>query len=455
VVLTLLTGTQTDDLAVECVADTVGLSVLESDSSDSQIALGRLRQRTRALGHDNRVEALGGSNLGIVAVLLQRDAKDGARLLGSGHVVGVHLQDEVLATLLLLEDFERLGRVSGRNDTVRDLTADDLGRGQVNLVGQGNNVAKARHAVGTTGASIGLGETRLLDTLNVVDHVDLALLLGEGHADGGAGGRDVLEAGSGGVVEGLAQLLDKGPRVEGIEQIDVAGRAAEDLEGQRLVGHGDGRRLLVGVGAIAQGQELIALAGVLLAEEVGDGAVVGRRLLEGLEGVALAALLRDLAVVLELGQQVVVVVGVADDGDAGVVLCGSAQEGDAANVNLLDGLGDGDVDAGDGLGEGVQVADDKVDLVDAVGRQVRVVRVEVAGEYAAVDGRVQCLDAAAEHLGGLCDGRDVLDGEVCLADHLGGAARGQQADTALVQALGQVEQARLVIDGQDCWGAGQ
>jgi hypothetical protein len=76
---------------------------------------------------------------------------------------------------------------------------------------------------------------------------------------------------------------------------------------------------------------------------------------------------------------------------------------------------------------------------------------------------VESLDTATEHLGGLCDGRNisapqsalavgwVLLEEVGLTDHLGGAARCEQADIVLDEALGQVEQAGLVVDGQDGW----
>jgi hypothetical protein len=69
----------------------------------------------------------------------------------------------------------------------------------------------------------------------------------------------------------------------------------------------------------------------------------------------------------------VVVVGVADNGDARVVLGRSSQKSDTADVNLLDGLGDGDIDLGNSLGEGVEVADYEVNLLDAVCRQVGVI----------------------------------------------------------------------------------
>lgn len=62
---------------------------------------------------------------------------------------------------------------------------------------------------------------------------------------------------------------------------------------------------------------------------------------------------------------------------------------------------------------------------DRITHKVLLVRRDLTGEKAAVDSRVQCLDTAAQHLGSLGDGGNVLDREATLPDHLGGAARGQ------------------------------
>lgn len=43
----------------------------------------------------------------------------------------------------------------------------------------------------------------------------------------------------------------------------------------------------------------------------------------------------------------------------------------------------------------------------------------------------------------------ILNREASLLDHLGGTARREQADVLLDQALGEVEQAGLVVDRQD------
>ncbi|TLD22845.1 hypothetical protein PspLS_07561 [Pyricularia sp. CBS 133598] len=438
----LLAGAEADDLAVGGVADRVALGVLERDGGDGQVAQGRLGQGRAVLGHDDGAKRRG-RDLDVVAMLGQRHAVDGAHLLRARDVVGVHLQHQVAAALLLLEDLERRGVVAGSNDTVRDLLGDDLGSGQVDDVAESDHVAKRRHAVGAAGAGVGLGQARGLNALNALDHRG---------ADGGAGGRHVLEAGGGGEAEGGLELLDQGPGVEGVEQVDVARAAAEDLEGQLTLPGEGGGGLLVGVGAVAEGEVLQAVRGVLLAEEVGDGGVVVGRVLKGLEGVELAARLLDLAAV-ELLEELGVVGRVAQDGDARVVLCGGADQGDAANVDLLNGLGDGDVDLGDGVLEGVQVADDVVDLIDALLGKILLVRLEVAGQDAGVHGRVEGLDPASQHLGGLGDGRDVSGcryrAEAGFPDHLGGTSRRKDANIVLDEAFSQIQESCLVVDGDD------
>lgn len=43
----------------------------------------------------------------------------------------------------------------------------------------------------------------------------------------------------------------------------------------------------------------------------------------------------------------------------------------------------------------------------------------------------------------------LLDREASLTDQLGGTARGKKTDILLDQALGQIQQSRLVVDGDD------
>lgn len=129
-------------------------------------------------------------------------------------------------------------------------------------------------------------------------------------------------------------------------------------------------------------------------------------MLESLQGVSVSALLGDLAL-LQLTEEASVVLRITQNCDTLVVLRSSADESNAANVNLLNSFWDADVDLGNGVLEGVEVADDEVDLVDVLVGQVLLIGSEVASEDAGVDGRVEGLDTACEHLGGLCDGRNI------------------------------------------------
>lgn len=46
---------------------------------------------------------------------------------------------------------------------------------------------------------------------------------------------------------------------------------------------------------------------------------------------------------------------------------------------------------------------------------------------------------------------DALDGDVGLANELGGASRAEQAEAELVQRLGEGQQAGLVVDREEGW----
>ena len=90
-------------------------------------------------------------------------------------------------------------------------------------------------------------------------------------------------------------------------------------------------RLLVGVGSIAKG-ELLGAGGILLAQVVRDCLVVLRGLVEGLEGEELAGLVRDLVVLLELGNDRGIVLGVREDADTDVVLGSSTEKSDTTYI---------------------------------------------------------------------------------------------------------------------------
>lgn len=63
-----------------------------------------------------------------------------------------------------------------------------------------------------------------------------------------------------------------------------------------------------------------------------------------------------------------------------MVLCSGSEKGDSANINFFDSLIDGDVDLGNGFLEWVKVADNKVDLVNALGLEVLFVRLDISSK---------------------------------------------------------------------------
>ena len=163
---------------------------------------------------------------------------------------------------------------------------------------------------------------------------------------------------------------------------------------------------MVVVGTISKSSVLVTIASVLLAEELGDSSVVIGSVLESLKGVSVAARLGDLTL-LELAEEASVVFGVTENGNTLVVLGSSTNEGNTTDIDLLNGLGDADVDLGDGVLEGVKVANNVVDLVDVLLGKVLLIGGKVAGQDTGVDGGVEGLDTASKHLGGLGDGRNI------------------------------------------------
>lgn len=218
----LLASTETNNLAIVCVAHRVALGVLKSNGGNGQIASGALWERSSVLRSDDCAEVLGG-DLDIVAVLLEVDAVDGAGLGSRRVVFGVDLKNKVSATLLLLEDLKSGILVARSNNTIGDLLGDDTRSRNVNNIAESDHIAKAAHAIGSPGTSIGLSEARLINTLDVMDKVDLLLVLGKGQADGSTSGRDVLEAGSSRLAKSLLEFLDQRPGVKGVEEVDIAG----------------------------------------------------------------------------------------------------------------------------------------------------------------------------------------------------------------------------------------
>ncbi len=284
----------------------------------------------------------------------------------------------------------RRGVDLGRDDDFDELLFDDDARGvAVERAVEGDDAAKGRLRIGAVGAPVGVEQA--------VAERDAA---GVGVLDDHAGRRvellDALErgVGVGDVVErqrlALQLLGGRDARLGGI---------ALDVEGRRLVRVlAVTHRLRVAKLQVQRARECPLGFGLHEAAEiVGDCTVVVRGVLEGLDREREARRVADAAGGFEFVEQPRIVGGVDDDGDRGVVLGRGAHHRRAADVDVLDRILEAAIGIGDGLLERVEVDDDQVDRLDAVLAHHRVV-FAAAPEDAAVDFRMQCLDAAGHHL---------------------------------------------------------
>ena len=188
-----------------------------------------------------------------------------------------------------------------------------------------------------------------------------------------------------------------------------------------------------------------------LAEPVGDDEVVVRGAVEGLGGELAERLVAQLARFLELVEQVAVVVVAGDHGDAGVVLGGGADHARPADVDVLDDdLVLDPAPPGDLL-ERVEAADDHVDGLDVVlGDGLHVLGHVAPREDAGHEPRVHGLDATVEHLREAGDLFDQRDRDAGVLEQLRRAARGDDGDAHVGEALGERLDATLVEHGDKC-----
>ena len=147
-----------------------------------------------------------------------------------------------------------------------------------------------------------------------------------------------------------------------------------------------------------------------------------------------------------LGQDGIIVGRVGNDGNARGVLSGRAQHGGTTDIDVLDGIREGDLGVGDGLLELVQVDDDQVDQLNAVLSGLLHVLLGIAtGKQRAVNLGMQGLNAAVHHLG---IARELLDGGYGNARVLDGTSRAARRDDLDAKVVNQrpceIDDARLI-----------
>ena len=180
-------------------------------------------------------------------------------------------------------------------------------------------------------------------------------------------------------------------------------------------------------------------------EPVGDRGVIGRGAPIGLGGEAFPERQRRRAAMGgKFARDGRIVLGLDDDRDVGMVLGGGADHRRTADVDILDAV----VIAGAArhrLLERVEVDDKKIDCGDAVrGHCARVLIVGADRQQAAMDFRMQRLDAAVHHFGVSGEIGDVAHRKPGCGQRLGGAACRNELDAVSRKRAGEIDEPGLV-----------
>ncbi len=158
----------------------------------------------------------------------------------------------------------------------------------------------------------------------------------------------------------------------------------------------------------------------------------------------------------ELGEEAVVVAWIDQYGQAAEVLGRRPDHRRAADVDHLDRLRLGDSRARDGAFERVEIDRHEIEACDAVFRQRRGVRrLRPVGEDAAVNPRVERLDAAVEDLGEAGDFGDAGDGEPGRGEVPPGATGRDELEAEGGESAGELDQTGLVGNGEQGAGGGR
>ena len=280
----LLAGADTDCQAVLHVAHGVRLGVLQRDLSHHHVDL-RLISEFFVLS-DDIVKLIWGDGE-VVMTLLERHAEHVLALNGSAHVVRVDLNDVVLAALLGFQDLKRLVGESRGDDAVGDFPLQVVGNVSVAHIGKSSPVAVAAKPIGAARANVSRGNGRkLVVGRNVVDEIHLPVDVGQRMSNGGTSRRNVLEGGSRREAGCGLQFADQLPRIEGIQEVDVAGTAVQHRDGQvGSVLHEDTCRLLIRVAAVLKLELVHRLVPQILVEDgdVASDVRVKRDLVVGIQ----------------------------------------------------------------------------------------------------------------------------------------------------------------------------
>ena len=153
----LLSSTNTNSLTVLGIANRVGLSVLQGNQGDKQISLGCF---VNNLILSRNVLQTFLIQLYSVPLLLKGNAEY-FLLLQLSRLIGlVHLQYQIGALALALENLQSLWRIGWSNNTIRNLTSQEGGCLSITLIRQSYKITIGGHAVSATSSNISSSNRR-------------------------------------------------------------------------------------------------------------------------------------------------------------------------------------------------------------------------------------------------------------------------------------------------------
>ena len=244
----LLTGTDTDSLTILHVAYRVTLSIFQGDERDNQVALS-LCSEVLVLGRDILEESWI-IELHLVASLLEGNTEYLLVLDRSWHVVRINLDDAVGTLALLLQHLDSLRGKAWSNHAIAYLTLDEESSSLIAYIAQGNKVTVRAHAVCTTSTNISASQRRKFK-IYVIAEVNLLQCVAQWQADGSTSRRNMFETSGSRHSCSCLQFLDQLPRVESIQEVDVARTAVDNFDRQfPSVIHIDARRLLIRIASV-------------------------------------------------------------------------------------------------------------------------------------------------------------------------------------------------------------
>ncbi len=146
-------------------------------------------------------------------------------------------------------------------------------------------------------------------------------------------------------------------------------------------------------------------------------------------------------------EQCAIIARIHDDGDGGVILRGGAHHGRAADIDIVDRVLVAAVGARHRGGERIEIDGQQIDGLDVVRAHHRFIEA-APSQQAAVNLRMQGLDAAAHDFREAGVLGHFLDRDAVAHQELGGAAGRQQLDAAFPQLARELDDAGLIGDAE-------